>query len=108
MIGLFSIAKFLRWALKRYHDVTVAVLTGFMVGSLQRIWPWRNPTRVLDERSGDITSVVPDGEFKIISESMVWPGEYGSDAMLPVAIVAFLAGMLLIWVFSRYEVSHID
>lgn len=103
LVGLFSIARFLRWALHRYHDGTVALLTGFMVGSLQRIWPWRVPTLVLDEGTGQIMRDLPDGEYKIISESLVWPGEYGPDALLSGATAAFVLGLLIIWVFSRYD-----
>lgn len=41
LIGLVSFAQVLSWLFKRYHDFTVALLTGFMVGSLHKIWPWK-------------------------------------------------------------------
>lgn len=39
--GLFSFVRILSWLFKRYPNVTIAVLTGFMVGSLRKIWPWK-------------------------------------------------------------------
>ncbi len=41
VVGLLSFARFLRWLLKRNHDLVIAVLTGFMVGSLRKVWPWK-------------------------------------------------------------------
>ncbi len=40
-VGLVTFAQILSWLFKRYHDVTVAVLMGFMIGSLRKIWPWK-------------------------------------------------------------------
>ena len=41
VVGLVTFAQLLGWLFKRYHDITVAVLMGFMVGSLRKIWPWK-------------------------------------------------------------------
>ena len=40
-IGITSFSHLLSWLFRRYHDVTVALLTGFMLGSLNKIWPWK-------------------------------------------------------------------
>jgi putative membrane protein len=39
--GLISFARLLRWMLHKKHDLVVAVLTGFMFGSLRKVWPWK-------------------------------------------------------------------
>ncbi|MGL4649634.1 MAG: DUF368 domain-containing protein, partial [Caldilineaceae bacterium] len=41
VIGIVTFAQVLNWLFKHYHDVTVAVLIGFMVGSLRKVWPWK-------------------------------------------------------------------
>lgn len=41
VIGLVSLAGLLSWLFKRFHDLTLAVLAGFMLGSLRKIWPWK-------------------------------------------------------------------
>lgn len=43
LVGLLSFVRLVSWLLKKYHDVTVALLAGFMVGSLNKIWPWKIP-----------------------------------------------------------------
>ncbi len=42
--GILTFANILRWLLDHYHDATVAVLIGFMLGSLRKIWPWKDAT----------------------------------------------------------------
>jgi putative membrane protein len=41
VVGLLSFARLLRWMLHTNHDLVVAILTGFMVGSLRKVWPWK-------------------------------------------------------------------
>jgi len=41
VLGLASFAQLLSWMFKRWRDLTIAVLAGFMVGSLRKIWPWK-------------------------------------------------------------------
>ena len=44
IIGLLSFSHFLSWLLRKYHDVTVALLAGFMFGALNKVWPWKVQT----------------------------------------------------------------
>lgn len=45
--GIAAFSRFLSWLFKRYHDVTVSLLTGFMLGSLRKVWPWKGGEGVL-------------------------------------------------------------
>ncbi len=40
-VGIVTVAQVLSWLFKRYHDGTVAVLTGMLLGSLRKVWPWK-------------------------------------------------------------------
>ncbi len=46
-IGILSVARVLAWIFRRHHDLTVATLTGFMAGSLRKIWPWKDDVSAL-------------------------------------------------------------
>ncbi len=46
-IGILSFARVLVWIFRRHHDLTVATLTGFMAGSLRKIWPWKEDVSAL-------------------------------------------------------------
>ncbi len=41
VFGISVFVRFLSWLLKKYNDLTVAVLIGFMLGSLRKVWPWK-------------------------------------------------------------------
>ena len=41
VVGMLSFSHFLSWLLRKYHDVTIALLSGFLFGSLNKIWPWK-------------------------------------------------------------------
>jgi len=52
IVGLGSFVHFLNWLFKKFHDLTVATLIGFMVGSLWKLWPWQRIDKVM-VRAGD-------------------------------------------------------
>ena len=46
VVGLMSFSHILAWVFKHYKDATLALLTGFILGSLSIIWPWKEVTSV--------------------------------------------------------------
>jgi len=50
VVGLIAFSQVLGWLFAKYHDVTVALLTGLMIGSLRKIWPWKQ----------DLTNILPN------------------------------------------------
>lgn len=44
VVGIILFSQVLGWLFAKYHDVTVALLTGLMIGSLRKIWPWKLET----------------------------------------------------------------
>lgn len=83
VVGLLAFARLLRWILARWHWVTVAGLIGFMVGSLRKIWPWREATRIVDLGEKQV----------ILADRMVLPPWSGE---LAAAVGLALAGFVLI------------
>ncbi|HTJ48405.1 MAG TPA: DUF368 domain-containing protein [Cyclobacteriaceae bacterium] len=51
--GFFGFARVLSWILDNYHGTTVALLAGVMLGSLNKIWPWREITEYVTDNKGD-------------------------------------------------------
>jgi Predicted membrane protein len=47
VIGISSFVRLLSWQLRKFHDFTIAILIGFMIGSLRKVWPWKG----VDERN---------------------------------------------------------
>jgi len=58
--GLLVFARILKWLLAHYHDVVVAALVGFMIGSLNKVWPWKNTLETYLDRHGEIKPLVQE------------------------------------------------
>ena len=41
-LGITSFSRALSYTLRHFHDVTIALLAGFMLGSLNKVWPWKD------------------------------------------------------------------
>ena len=61
VLGLASFAQLLSWMFKRWRDLTIVVLAGFMIGSLRKIWPWKVGN---DFKAGNVLPQI-DGQFWI-------------------------------------------
>lgn len=49
VVGMVAFSRILSWVFKTYRDLTIALLTGFILGSLTIIWPWKNVIPLKDE-----------------------------------------------------------
>ena len=54
LVGLLSFSKILKWLFKHYHNTTLALLTGFIFGSLNKVWPWKQTLTVLNQETGKV------------------------------------------------------
>ena len=102
IIGLATISRVLSWMFRRYHDATLALLTGFMIGSLSKIWPWRNPIRWMDN-AGQVSITPLTGEdVRVIAEQNVPPGMYTlDDPNTWVVIACGVAGFAVVFILAR-------
>ncbi|MCX7707187.1 MAG: DUF368 domain-containing protein [Anaerolineae bacterium] len=57
-VGIVSFAQLLGWLFKRYHDMTVALLTGLMLGSLRKVWPWKITLEAIPDDRGELLPVL--------------------------------------------------
>ncbi len=53
-VGIVSFAQLLGWLFRRYHDLTVALLTGLMLGSLRKVWPWKVTLESVPDGHGEL------------------------------------------------------
>ncbi|MEN8928408.1 MAG: DUF368 domain-containing protein [Flavobacteriales bacterium] len=100
IIGLVTMARFLTWSLKNHKNITFALLTGFMIGALNKLWPWRVPVNVMDEND-NIVEFTKGMEFdKVITEYSTSPSGYienvGEPSFLVGVIAFFLVGLILV------------
>ena len=67
-IGITS-SRVLSYALRRFHDTTIAVLAGFMLGSLNKVWPWKETIETYTDSHGVIKPLV---EANILPDQLLW------------------------------------
>ena len=90
--GIISFSHLLSWLLKHWHDVTVAVLMGFMVGSLNKVWPWKETVETYLDSHGVAQPLV---------QNNIAPGTFeqltGQSSLLVQAILLGSVGFLVIY-----------
>ena len=93
--GLIAFSHFLSWVYKKYKNQTIATLSGFILGSLAVIWPWKVNIYAKDEM-GDL--IIKDGE-KIIQGWERYLPELNMSFIWAIAFV--ILGILTIWVIEK-------
>jgi putative membrane protein len=102
VIGIISFSNVLSWLLKKFHDITVAFLAGFMIGSLNKVWPWKH---TLESYVNSNAKIIP------ISRENVLPNTFyeltAKDPQTFYAILMAITGFLVIFLlqstFSRIK-----
>jgi len=94
IVGLLSFSRLLSWMFKKYHDLTIAILTGFLVGSLNKIWPWK---LTISNRTNSHGEVVP------FMQENVLPADFIGEANITLSIVMAIIGLGLILILERFS-----
>ena len=84
-IGITSFSRVLSYALAHFRNITLAVLTGFMLGSLNKVWPWKEVVE---------TFVDSHGEVKPLVEHNILPNAYVTEAIVLMVVGFFLVYFL--------------
>ncbi len=92
LIGIIAFSNLLSWLLKNYHNLTIATLTGFMIGSLNKVWPWKEVTETFIDRHNVV---------RPLTERNILPATYenltGNQAWLTGALLLAIVGFGLIF-----------
>jgi len=93
VVGILAFSRVLSWLLSRYHHAMLALLTGFMLGALVKIWPWKLVVSY---------TVSSSGAQKPLVEKLLWPTDYVlRDPQIIEAAVCALAGAGAVFVLER-------
>ena len=86
-IGITSFSNVLSFLLRRFHNTTIATLAGFMLGSLNKVWPWKETVETYVDSHGHIKPLV---EENILPNTLLWEG-----------IGLMLFGFILVYVLEK-------
>jgi putative membrane protein len=98
IVGLLSFSRFLKWLLDNYYEITVAILVGFLVGSLNKLWPWKRTTEFRLNSHGE--------EVPFIQENILPSANNMGEIALVVGLAA--VGLAVILVLSRFSPEKED
>lgn len=98
--GLMVFSRFLSWLLHHYHQITVAALIGFLVGSLNVTWPWKLPLETTINRHGEVIVLKSQN---VLPEAFAAAGN-SSDVMI---VIAFCVGGVFLvlateWIATKF------
>jgi len=94
-VGIASFSRLLKWLLTKYHDLTIALLIGFMIGSLRKVWPWKETVKSIQDAQGKIIPVI---------QTNILPEQLNGEVILAIFIVFLGLGSILI--MDRFSNQH--
>ncbi|MFW6070181.1 MAG: DUF368 domain-containing protein [bacterium] len=107
VIGLVTFAQILGWLFKRYHNLTVAALTGLMLGSLRKVWPWKEDVAWVQDAQGQF--VLDSHGAPIVARQMdVLPtlATQADVTEFAIALALAFAGLSLILLLDRVALTE--
>jgi putative membrane protein len=99
--GLIAFSHILSWVFKRYKDQTVAMLTGFILGSLSILWPWKEP-EYLTDAAGNF--IMKHGERVIARYSVILPEQLSAEVII--AVMLMVVGVMSIVFVEKMAQSN--
>lgn len=94
-IGITSFSNVLSFLLRKYHNLTIAILAGFMLGSLNKVWPWKETIETFTDSHGAIRPLV---EQNILPNQYIWQ-----------AVLLAIIGFVLVYIIEKISAkSSID
>ena len=115
IVGLLSFSRVLKWMFEKYENQTLALLTGFLIGSLNKVWPWKETLEVFIKHKGEAKesviplvqkNVLPNSDFSIISENDILLGITDKSPEIGMAFGLFVLGFLIIFVLERVSAKQ--
>lgn len=110
IVGLLSFSRILKWMFEKYQNSTLALLTGFLIGSLNKVWPWKKTVEVFVKHEGEPNekvvplvqdNVLPNADFSILTENDILLGLTEKPTQIGASIGLFVFGFLIIFLLER-------
>ncbi len=89
LIGILAFSHLLKYLFANFKNLVLATLTGFLVGSLLKIWPWKNPI-------GDLPVVIHSDGREEWMEANVLPADFIGDPQIIYAVLLMLVGFFVV------------
>jgi len=92
IVGILSFSRLLKWLFTKYENIILAILTGFVLGSLNKIWPWKTILK----------SVTINNKIHVVKDASVLPNKYNGEPFIMWAIIFAALGFVLIIALEKF------
>lgn len=89
LVGILTFSKILNWLLKNFHNLMMCFLTGFMIGSMKKIWPWK---QVLESK-------VIRGKTYVLQEANILPTNFDQGFWMAAGLM--MIGFILVFTLEK-------
>ena len=110
VVGILAFSNVLSWLLKKYHNQTIALLAGFMIGSLNKVWPWKQVTEWGIDRHGEKIALLQENILPNTFGNLA-EGQYAAATNNPEltwAIILAIIGFVTIFTFEKFTQPKLD
>ncbi len=90
VVGITGFARVLSWLLHHYHQMTITLLVGFMIGSLRKIWPFKETLETGVDRHGEVVPILQRNVLPDVTSNQFW-----------ISLALCVAGFVLIRFLDR-------
>ncbi|ARR50855.1 DUF368 domain-containing protein [Photobacterium damselae subsp. damselae] len=97
VVGLLTFSHVLSWILRNYRDIALTFLTGLMIGTLGKIWPWKETLTWRINSHGEQVPLVEQNLSPFNFEHVT-----GQPALLGYAVVAMILGIAIVWGLEKF------
>jgi putative membrane protein len=95
LVGILSFSRLLKYLFENYKNLVLAILSGFLIGSLLKIWPWKNAM-------GDAPIVVHSDGKEDWMMANVLPGNFIGEPQILYVVLLALFGYLLVYLMDKF------
>lgn len=92
VIGIVTFSNVLSFLLRKFHDITIAILAGFMLGSLNKVWPWKETVETYIDSHGMIKPLV---EHNILPNQLIWQ-----------SLLLMFTGFMLVYIIEKISAKE--
>jgi putative membrane protein len=97
VVGLLLFSRILKWLFSHHKNLTLAILTGFVLGSLNKIWPWKETLTWRENSHGIQVS---------LNEQSISPFSFDGDPQLLISILLAIGGFLTILILEKIAIKN--
>lgn len=108
-VGIISFSNLIKYLLAKHYGIAMAVLTGFLIGSLNKIWPWKQNIQTRLNSKGEVAAFLDKNvlpwDYSISSEADIQLGMIQKDPVLLPAILCMVLGFVLVYILGKVKVK---